>query len=1146
MTKQELQDIFESPFDWDNWRKVMDFVFPEFKYALHQEEKPLNTTLRKKYAQYIKQHGNTQLTDGETLVLYEVSLTDQVRLDRNVKSVRKLISNEVFTGYQIGLGVFHSENKSKWRFTLVIREFTPALTIADKKPESYTYVFGAGERGRTAAERFYDLSRIENKKLKDLETAFSVEALSKKFFTQYKEVYLQFVDNIKDNASRLNLFKAGTREEQEKLARDFVKKMMGRIVFLYFLQKKGWMGCQSRWQDGEERFMQKLFEAAPQDASFYMTFLEPLFFDTLNAKRAIEEEECIINGIKFGKVPFLNGGLFEREESHPANLTLDWEIFSRFFETLNNYNFTIIEDDPDFKEIAVDPEMLGHIFENLLEDNKDKGAFYTPKEIVQYMCQESLIEYLNTQLGKNIENEALRDAIRDFVVHQEFNGLNDISQRADQYVLQALRYIKVCDPAIGSGAFPMGILHEIYRMVEYLQEDRDIFLDIWDKETWDAARVKEDIIQNSIYGVDIEKGAVDIARLRFWLSIIIEEEEPKPLPNLDYKIMQGNSLLERFGRVDLKFDKSKYQKPIEKQANLFGEIENPQISIAEAMAAKDFDLTRVEQEFFHAEDPLVKERIRKEITEFEKSFIDEEIKARKDKAIDAINILSKKLRDANYSKITEKKKDEKLLKIAETELVEIGLVESQAKEIKEDNKPYFLWNLYFMDVFEQGGFDLVIGNPPYIQLQKMGNEADKLHKGGYDTYLRTGDIYCLFYELGKRTLLKDSGSLNYITSNSWLRADYGRELRKYFCEETAPLQLIDLSDSDIFETATVRTSIFHYRSTSNDFKGLSTIRITRKNHGVLSYFRNYIDENSIDVDILTEDAWVVRDLNSQQLYEFVTKKGIRLKEWKTNIYRGLITGFNEAFIIDEVMKDYLINKDSKNESIIKAFLRGKDISRYSISYKNTFLINTHNGVKALNIKRINVLDDYPAIAEHLNQWQTELKKRADQGDHWTNLRNCAYLGEFEKPKIVYANMSKDISFTFDNSSYYTNQKCYIMTGEKLKYLLGVLNSKLFAYCFEDLFPEVQGNAREINKVVFETIPIKYPDDIEEQIIESKVNEVLRLKEEDQDSSAIEKEIDQLVYKLYDLSYEQVQVIEEGKFALSEEEYNNISLEDIEV
>ena len=334
----------------------MNFTFPEFKFNLVQTDLTRDTKAHNKNAGHIKEHGNTTLSNAETLTLCEVLVKDNVRLDRNIKSVRSLVADLAIPNYQTIVAVFHNADNTKWRFTLVVKEFTDFHKSIDKKPDSYTYVFGVGEKGRTASERFLKLANTPNKRLKDLEEAFSVEALSKKFFKEYKDIYKKFVNDIVTNQSRLALFKENTQEKQEKSARDFVKKMMGRIVFLYFLQKKGWLGCKTKWEDGEEQFMKSFVQKAKQDDLFYYNYLEPLFFDTLNDKRVKHNEDCIIHKTNFGKVPYLNGGLFEKDENHPTALTLPWETFYEFFATLDNYNFTIIEDDPEFKEVAVDPE----------------------------------------------------------------------------------------------------------------------------------------------------------------------------------------------------------------------------------------------------------------------------------------------------------------------------------------------------------------------------------------------------------------------------------------------------------------------------------------------------------------------------------------------------------------------------------------------------------------------------------------------------------------------------------------------------------------------------------------------------------------------------------------------------------------------
>lgn len=898
MTQQELQTIFETEFNWNNWKKVMNFVFPEFKFNLVQTDLTRDTKAHKKSAGYIKEHGTTQLASPEMLTLCEILVNDNVRLDRNIKSVRSLVADLAVPNYQTVIAVFHNADNTKWRFTLVVKEFTGSNKVFDKKPDSYTYVFGVGEKGRTASERFLKLAGNNNKTLKDLEEAFSVEALSKKFFKEYKDSYQQFVEDIITNPSRLALFKESSKEKQEKSARDFVKKMMGRLVFLYFLQKKGWLGCKTKWQGGDEAFMKTFVEKAKLNDLFYHHYLEPLFFDTLNDKRTKQDEDCIIQKTNFGKVPYLNGGLFEKDDNHPKGLTLKWEIFEAFFETLNNYNFTIIEDDPEFKEVAVDPEMLGHIFENLLEDNKDKGAYYTPKEIVHYMCQESLYEYLKTYLRQNNhwpkeENEAEQTdkSLQRFVKQKLASGIIDY----DKQLAKALKEVKICDPAIGSGAFPMGLLNEIYHCVHKLHDESpDKVGDVWGiGKVWQGNKVKLNIIQNSIYGVDIEKGAVDIARLRFWLSLIVDEPEPTPLPNLDYKIMQGNSLLESFEGIDLKFDRKKYTKPVEKAKDLFGNIaeKDKQISIAEAMATSNFDVAKMEHVYFETDNPIEKEKIRKQITDFEKKFIETQISEREKNLQDKINTLSKKFNANRYETTSLKRKDEKLMQQCEKDIVLVEKAKAGALKIREGNKPYFLWSLYFLNVLDEGGFDIVIGNPPYVQLQGNGGALAKLFEDtNYETFERTGDIYSLFYEKGWQ-LLKSKGVLCYITSNKWMRAGYGESTRKFFAERTNPLLLIDFAGQKIFESATVDVNILMFAKDKNQQKTLSCV--VKEN--VLNNLSVFIRHSATEAQYANSNSWVILSPIEQRIKSKIESVGTPLKHWDVNIYRGILTGYNEAY-----------------------------------------------------------------------------------------------------------------------------------------------------------------------------------------------------------------------------------------------------------
>ncbi len=481
---------------------------------------------------------------------------------------------------------------------------TGKRTAKTTDPKRYTYLFGEGEKAKTASVQFSKLKKLtgrdgEGLTLDSLQEAFNVDKMSKEFFNAYRKQYGVFTayltgedENSKEVCKPAASF-TSVFSKEKKSARDFIKKLLGRIVFMYFLEKKGWLGVQQdkNWGDGDDNFLSNLFRDTKHKENFHPNVLVPLFYETLNTERKDElfkiDKDEFTNGYYHKlKVPFLNGGLFENDLPEADNLVFPEKLFASLFTFFDQYNFTVYEDSPDEHTVAVDPEMLGHIFENLLEDNKDKGAFYTPKEIVHYMCQESLIEYLYTklnpeetaayqELGKaqiNVfgnegkkgqlslmqkyeapKEKVKREGIEKLIMHQEASDIIEY----DEAILKALGDVKICDPAIGSGAFPMGILMEIYHAVETLFFiTPDVTEKIWKMKGWNPAKVKADIIQSSIYGVDIEKGAVDIARLRFWLSLVVDETKPQPLPNLNYKIVVGDSLLSKFENevIDIKWD----------------------------------------------------------------------------------------------------------------------------------------------------------------------------------------------------------------------------------------------------------------------------------------------------------------------------------------------------------------------------------------------------------------------------------------------------------------------------------------------------------------------------------------------------------------------------------------------------------------
>ncbi|MDE5560834.1 MAG: hypothetical protein K2J00_03365 [Bacteroidaceae bacterium] len=420
-------------------------------------------------------------------------------------------------------------NDANYRFSLISIDLSETEEGKTKRiysnPRRYSYYLGENTAIRTPKDYLIRKKRVKD--IEDLMGRFHVEQVNKTFFAEYKAQYEKFCKFLCENPEMQKSFQKFC-DNSGKVIRDYVKKMLGRIVFLYFVQRKGWL-------NGDLFYMSHLFSSATDDikADFLDRVLEPMFFGLLNTDYDKRQVNALANGWDlslipgYENIPYLNGGLFEQDETDKCRSVFPSDYFKELFEFFDTYNFTVDENSPNDADVGIDPEMLGIIFENLLEDNKDKGAFYTPKEIVSYMCRESLIAYLNT--NTNIGEEKLRQ----FVEAPE-DSISDISEDANHKLLSALRTVRICDPAIGSGAFPMGLLNELLHCREALEDSLG------------RAELKKDIIQNNIYGVDIEKGAVDIARLRFWLSLVVDEPHPQPLPNLDYKIMCGNSLLHRF------------------------------------------------------------------------------------------------------------------------------------------------------------------------------------------------------------------------------------------------------------------------------------------------------------------------------------------------------------------------------------------------------------------------------------------------------------------------------------------------------------------------------------------------------------------------------------------------------------------------
>ncbi|GIV30469.1 MAG: hypothetical protein KatS3mg028_1535 [Bacteroidia bacterium] len=1144
MDKKTLQNsILEKAYQPEKWLDVMKEYFGAKKF--HQKPQPVSLPSNE-IAHSAVELGSFYTADERIVGIYEVKLTDKALIERNRVGLRNLFKSII--RYDLDAALIVYIQAKKWRFSYV-SEIRTAEGKKETEPKRYTYLFGEGESCRTAAERF---DKLKGKPiyLNDLFEAFSVEKLNKDFFKTYKEFYEKFWKYLAAHKhySKLLSDKRYKDDEvkREKPIRDFTKKLLGRIVFLQFLQKKGWMGVPAKntdWKGGDIKFLQTLFANSKNKSVFHSKELRTLFFETLNQKRTNNIATALLG--KDIKIPYLNGGLFEKDISYSNDIDFPEDYFANLLDFFEQYNFTIDENDPYDSEVGIDPEMLGHIFENLLEENREKGAFYTPKEIVHYMCQESLIEYLHTQLPNYnkadfellVRNNQVSGAFADYKTANEINN--------------KLKAVKICDPAIGSGAFPMGLLKEIFEC------RRVLYGYLKTNEKFDPAQIKKDIIQQNIYGVDIENGAVEIARLRFWLALVVDETEPQPLPNLDYKIMQGNSLLECFETVDLQnlINADDDVMVEEKKQLTFGhEFEAPNRELTVFSKANKEELFTLIKKYFDPDEwekqtseVVDKAVVKRQINDFVEGKIHASIlKCQRDLS-KKINAAEKKWEAAgktDHSKFNQKSKEYKQYLEWKKQLEELDAVEEKLVALqKTDDKPYFLWHLWFKDVFDKGGFDIVIGNPPYIQLQKEGGKlAQELQNQHYQTFERTGDIYTLFYEKGIQ-LLKPGGHLTYITSNKWMRAGYGEKTRAFFATYN-PIKLIDLGGG-IFESATVDTNILIIQKAPNQ-NHCQAADLSKTQQTDFENLTWYTLKN------LGKEAWTIASDIEQRIKAKIEAKGKPLKEWDIQINYGIKTGYNEAFIIDGKKKDELIAQDPRSAEIIKPILRGRDIKRYKADFADLWLIATFPALK-LNI------DDYPAVRDYLKSFGKKLhqtgeeyidengvkqKTRKKTGNKWFETQDqIAYYQEFEKEKIVYPNMTLFLPFIFDDKGYYTNQKCFIITSEKinLKFLVAYFNSKVSHRWIRQNCPELQGGTRELSKIFFENIPIPPLSEPEQQPFVALVEQILSKKEKGEDTTDLEQQIDLLVYRLYELSYEEVKVID-PEFALSKKAYEAIKLE----
>ena len=1070
--KQYLGSSYQGPESF-----LMEIIFPIFgeeDFEDGYETELLDTEPERRQLatatgiRSVKQLGNFYV-GVEPLYLFDITVADHVLMRRNRVGIQRLIRS-VMDQYSCAFMVFHYDDVAQWnwRFSFCQKKKSEKDTTDSKR---YTFLLGPGQSCRTARDNFWDLyERRGQLSVDDIQNAFSVEALSNEFFDKYKKHYediLLYVTGkryVKKNNKWVEekmgepcmeiMRQLAWSDDPEKAVRDYVKKLMGRIVFLLFLQKKGWLGVPigEPWGNGDGEFIQHLFAECSDKDNFVDDVLE-ILFDDLNTEREGDISKLSTLHSQPFKVPYLNGGLFERDAADDAAFPLPAHYMQSLLDFFSEYNFTIDENDPNDAEVGVDPEMLGRIFENLLEDNKDKGAYYTPKEIVQYMCRESLIGYLQTK----IDDEPTCSMIRQFVTTHDASVLGPWREFIDDRLCN----VKICDPAIGSGAFPMGLLKELFlcRMA------------IEGIEPHQAALIKKQIIQQNIYGVDIERGAVDIARLRFWLSLVVDEETPHALPNLDFKIMQGNSLLEWYKGVDLS------------EVLLSGSREGKLLFVNEGNVTKT----------------ILQEYIRRYYTTLDK----------------------------NEKRLLDKKIDQAVRNIIVDNNTSLRNLVSEMNV--RNNQDFFLWHIFFAEVFDNGGFDIVIGNPPYISAPTqiassiLAEQRERIKDcGKYNTLNEKWDLYVPFMERGIK-LLSPHGVFSMIVPYPLSNQKYAKKLRSYICEKKHLTEVVDANGVKVFENATVSNCIVFVNNATSAEK-------TRISH-IDKAMNIQVDFHKTASELVQDQGTYVWNLTQEE------RSGNRFGNMRVlgdycYISKGMVLNADEKNAKGAFKKEDLISL-SKDSIHSRAYIEAKDIDKYVVKRIRFLEWETERCPDQLSRPTFKELYDCPKLM--VNRLGI-MKVYLDKGVHFLTSDSmfCTVLWKdlhHVKNKSITSSIKK-----FCNGQHRYDLEKY-SKEVSLYYLLGILNSNMA----DVLLADQRGGDYHIYPEHIRKIPIPPATPEQQQPIIRLANEILSAKQAhpDADTTAQEQEIDRLVYHLYGLTYDEVLIIDPTPpFTREEYEQNN--------
>ena len=1248
-----LQNFIKSPYNLEYFKDFIQQAFPQAQLLNSPTTPYKDGHIIHAYAPICQ---DIELESSHILQVFafEVGSTHaKVTLHKELAKIAKNNASHILACF------YDPSDTQEFRLSLITTGFDfEANKSTHSNLRRQSFVLGDSIPTHTAQKQLQTLIDSQAKSKQALEEAFSLQAVTDEFYAEYKKLYDDLCQVLNASQDAINALNGYQGLSGEKATSTFVKKLLGRIIFLYFLQKKGWLGIEQgkQWGSGDRHFFRSLFtRAKAQGESFYAKLLCPLFFESLNTERKddySQELGC--------KIPFLNGGLFE-EAKLPATehhsfdrhiaieQALDNTQFAKIFDLFDRYHFTIEESTPDNVEISIDPEMLGKVFENLIDYNKDTGAFYTRRPIVHFMCKNALTRYLQIQLLGSIaqadlsastkvdchalpngnarndnalspslrgsgdsHNEAIHkkqadsseiaQAIQSFIFHQEITPY--IKQHKEK-ILTLLQECTILDNAIGSGAFPMGLLLEILEAIRALCPEL--------KEEQLAAH-KRQIIANQIYGVDIDGDAIEIAKLRFWLSIAVDESSPSPLPNLDFKLMQGNSLLESICTIPV--IESLEQ---EERDGLFEKRETHRVQSLPLFSHDQAkDLTKLFLDYYESHTQEKKQDIKQKILKIMQDVFTQR-KADIDQEIHSL------INDPKAKASPKAQAQSQALENFKAELD--SLLQDYARHDFHTDK-LFLYRFFFAPVFAKGGFDIVIGNPPYIRQEKIPQKQEILQEfealrlepqAPIKFSDSSADIFTYFYAKGLE-LLKPSGVLSFITSNKWCRAKYGQNLRELLLPRLD--SHYDFNGIKAFESATVDTAITtalksqpqKSKESSHNLYFLALGQSGASHQALLSnspYLSTTIHtkRTALPASSLSASSLSFASPAALALKAKIEKIGTPLKEWDISINYGIKTGYNEAFIIDSTKRDEILrncvseNERQRTSELIKPILRGRDIKRYSYEWAGLWIINTHNGyttsdssltqslqelqqnasvitdkvtpshfasqptnltqdtriakdiesshcetsagirgkarrsrsffsnpqaTSKIKIPPIDI-NDYPALKAHLDTHWDKIAKRADKGTTPYNLRNCAYLEEFEKEKIVYSEIVREPQFYLDSGefkfgNFYAEATSFILSGNEnfkhsLHYLLGILHSKLITYAFKEFYAGggLGESGYRYKKAFLERLPIPKVDSKTEAEFIQIVQEIVESKKQGRDTKELESTLDTMVCKLYNLS-----------------------------